>query len=117
MNVCFRCSGAIQCGLWKEREDQPQELSPTGGAELVPEVPVESGDLAVPVLSPQLPAPLALTTTDPGLINHAYETGSDSSHSESNSSTHNKNNIKKSKSHCGTCNLNIAQICTCTVRK
>lgn len=92
-----RCSGAIQCGLWKEREDQPQELSPTGGAELVPEVPVESGDLAVPVLSPQLPASLALTTTDPGLINHAYETGSDSSHSESNSSTHNKNNIKKNR--------------------
>ncbi|XP_051901571.1 LOW QUALITY PROTEIN: E3 ubiquitin-protein ligase LNX [Pristis pectinata] len=92
-----RCKGAIQCGLLREREEHSQEYSSVGDTDLVPEIPVESSDMTSTVLSPQLSAPVAvaLTTNDPGLINPAFETGSEDSHSESNSSTHNKSSIKK----------------------
>ncbi|XP_069780759.1 E3 ubiquitin-protein ligase LNX [Narcine bancroftii] len=97
MHLHRRCKGAIQCGLLRKREEHSQEHSPIGGTNSVAQVPVESSEVTAPVLSPPLSAPvaLALTTNESGLINPAFETGSEDSHSENNSSTPNKSSIKK----------------------
>ncbi|XP_072425489.1 E3 ubiquitin-protein ligase LNX [Chiloscyllium punctatum] len=92
-----KCKGAIQCGLLGVCKRHSREDSSTSETDFDPGAAADHNDMATPVLSPQLSASAAvvLKTNDPVPINPESVANTEDSQSESNSSIHSKNSVKK----------------------